>query len=108
MTRDGHLKPAKEEGELDCEKERVEQVQLRLRVSDREAVSLLRGQYLRSEMQQWTPDREMMTRIYLVRLLIVGNDPLGANNSSTEVGVNCQGDHLIISTISPPCNFLFG
>ena len=93
---DDHLKPAKEESELDCEEEGVEQVQLRLRVSHREAVSLLRGQYLRSEMQQWTPDREMMTRIYLVRLLIVGNDPLGANNSSSEVGVNRQGDHLIV------------
>ena len=51
-----------------------------------------------------TVDRKR--RIYLVSLLIVRNDPLGANNSSTEVGVNGQGDHLIISTISPPCNFL--
>ena len=38
---DDHLKPAKEESELDCEEEGVEQVQLRLRVSHREAVSLL-------------------------------------------------------------------
>ena len=41
--------------------------------------------------------------IYLVRLLIVRNDPLGANNSSAKVGVNCQGDHLIISTMAPAC-----
>ena len=58
-------------------------------------------------MQQCALDTvDMKRRIYLVSLLIIRNDPLGANNSSTEVGVNGQGDHLIISTISPPCNFL--
>ena len=46
MMCEDHLKPAKEEGELDGEKERVEQVQLRLGVPDREAVSLLREHYL--------------------------------------------------------------
>ena len=47
-------------------------------------------------MQQLTTENDMMTRIYLVRLLIVRNDPLGADNSGAKVGVNRQGDHLIV------------
>ena len=38
---DNHLKPSKEEGKLDGEKEWIEQVQLRLCVSHWQAVSLL-------------------------------------------------------------------
>ena len=40
---------------------------------------------------------------YLIRLLIVRNDPLSPNNSSAKVGVNCQGDHLIVFSMSLPC-----
>ena len=53
--------------------------------------------------QQLTLEKDMMTRVFLIRLLIVRNDPLSPNNSSAEVGVNCQGDHLIIFTMSLTC-----
>ena len=52
MMCEDHLKPAKEEGKLDGKKERVEQVQLRLGVPDREAVSLLREHYLQFSFDQ--------------------------------------------------------
>ena len=99
---DDHLKPSKEECKLDCEEEWVEQIQLRLCVSHWQAVSLLRRQYLPSAKvskkvkEMLEKVMMMMMMIYLVRLLIVRNDPLGANNSSAKVGVNRQGDHLII------------
>ena len=42
----GHLEPPEEEGKLDGEEERVEQVQLCLGIAHREAVRLLRRKFL--------------------------------------------------------------
>ena len=53
--------------------------------------------------QQLTLEKDMMKMDYLIRLLIVRNDPLSTNNSSAKVGVNCQGDHLIVFSMSLPC-----
>ena len=53
--------------------------------------------------QQLTLEKDMMKMDYLIRLLIVRNDPLSPNNSSAKVGVNCQGDHLIVFSMSLPC-----